>query len=251
MNVRLIARLDVKAPYLIKGVHLEGLRKVGDPREFAERYYKDGIDEILYIDAVASLYRRNTITDLVKRTAENVFIPITAGGGVRSVEDARTLLRAGADKIAINTAATRRPELITEVSRALGAQCMVLSIQAKRQGDRWEAYCDQGREHTGMDAVEWARRGQALGAGEILVTSVDREGTREGFDIELLRAITSTATIPVIASGGMGRVDHLVEAVSQGGVQAVALAHVLHYRVLDVAEIRTHARSRHVSMRAA
>ncbi len=128
---------------------------------------------------------------------------------------------------------------------------MVLSIQAKRQGDRWEAYCDQGREHTGMDAVEWARRGQALGAGEILVTSVDREGTREGFDIELLRAITRTATIPVIASGGMGRVDHLVEAVSQGGVQAVALAHVLHYRVLDVAEIRTHARSRHVPMRAA
>ena len=153
MNVRLIARLDVKAPYLIKGVHLEGLRKVGDPREFAERYYKDGIDEILYIDAVASLYRRNTITDLVKRTAENVFIPITAGGGVRSVDDVRTLLRVGADKVAINTAAVRRPELITEVARALGSQCMVLSIQAKRQGDRWEAYCDQGREHTGMDAL--------------------------------------------------------------------------------------------------
>lgn len=251
MNVRLIARLDVKAPYLIKGVHLEGLRKVGDPREFAERYYKDGIDEILYIDAVASLYRRNTITDLVKRTAENVFIPITAGGGVRSVDDVRTLLRIGADKVAINTAAIRRPALITEVARELGSQCMVLSIQAKHRGQGWEAYCDQGREHTGRDAIEWARQSQSLGAGEILVTSVDREGTRQGFDIELLRAITSTVTIPVIASGGMGNVDHLVEAVTQGGVQAVALAHVLHYCVLGVSEIRERARSRQVPMRAA
>jgi len=250
MNVRLIARLDVKAPHLIKGVHLEGLRKLGDPREFAERYYAQGIDEILYIDAVASLYQRNTITDLVRGTAENVFIPITAGGGVRSVDDVRTLLRVGADKVAVNTAAVRRPELITEIARALGSQCMVLSIQAKRQGDRWEAYCDQGREHTGLDAVEWARRGQELGAGEILITSVDREGTREGFDIELLRAITGAVTIPVIASGGMGTIDHLVEAVVDGGVHAVAMAHVLHYGVLGVGDIRDGARRR-IPMRAA
>lgn len=249
--MRLIARLDVKAPYLIKGVHLEGLRKMGDPREFAERYYADGIDEIIYIDAVASLYQRNTITDLVRKTAENVFIPITAGGGVRSVDDVRALLRVGADKVAVNTAATRRPELITEIAEELGSQCMVLSIQAKRQGDRWEAYCDQGREHTGLDAVEWARRGQELGAGEILITSVDREGTQDGFDVELLKAVTSVVTIPVIASGGMGRIDHLVEAVNAGGVHAVAMAHVLHYGVLRIPEIRAFGRSRQVPMRAA
>ena len=249
MNVRLIARLDVKAPYLIKGVHLEGLRKLGDPQAFAQRYYRDGIDEIIYIDAVASLYQRNTIVEVVRHTAENVFIPITAGGGVRSVEDARTLLRAGADKIAINTAATRRPELITEVSRALGSQCMVLSIQAKHQGDRWEAYCDQGREHTGMDAVEWAARGQALGAGEILLTSVDREGTREGFDVALVRAVTDAVTIPVIASGGMGGTDDIVRVVEEGGASAAAVAHVLHYGHMTVPAIRAAATSAGLSVR--
>jgi len=249
VNIRLIARLDVKAPYLIKGVHLEGLRKLGDPQEFARRYYRDGIDEIIYIDAVASLYQRNTIVELVRHTAEDVFIPITAGGGVRSVEDARTLLRAGADKIAINTAATRRPELISEVSRALGSQCMVLSIQAKRQGDRWEAYCDQGREHTGMDAVEWAARGQALGAGEILLTSVDREGTREGYDVELVRAVVDAVTIPVIASGGMGSADDIVRVVEGGGASAVAVAHVLHYGRMTVPAMRAAAALAGLSVR--
>lgn len=249
MNVRLIARLDVKAPYLIKGVHLEGVRKLGDPQEFAQRYYRDGIDEIIYIDAVASLYQRNTIVELVRHTAENVFIPITAGGGVRSVEDARTLLRAGADKIAINTAATRRPELITEVARALGSQCMVLSIQAKRQGARWEAYCDQGREHTGMDAVEWAARGQALGAGEILLTSVDREGTREGYDVDLVRAVADAVTIPVIASGGMGSTDDIVRVVEDGGASAVAVADVLHYGRMTVPAMRAAAASAGLSVR--
>lgn len=249
MNVRLIARLDVKAPYLIKGVHLEGLRKLGDPQEFAQRYYRDGIDEIIYIDAVASLYQRNTIVELVRHTAENVFIPITAGGGVRSIEDARTLLRAGADKIAINTAATRHPELITEVSRALGAQCMVLSIQAKRQGDRWEAYCDQGREHTGIDAVEWAVRGQALGAGEILLTSVDREGTREGYDVDLIRAVADAVSVPIIASGGMGRTDDIIRVVEEGGASAAAVGYVLHYGHMTVPEMRAAAESAGLSVR--
>lgn len=252
-NVRLIARLDVKAPYLIKGVHLEGLRKMGDPQEFAERYYAGGIDEIIYIDAVASLYQRNTITDLVRKTAANVFIPITAGGGVRSVEDAQGLLRVGADKVAINTAAVHRPELITGISRTLGSQCMVLSIQAKRRpnADGWEAYCDQGREHTGLDVVDWAKRGQELGAGEILLTSVDREGTRAGFDIDLLRAVTDVVTIPVIASGGMGKHTHLVSAVNEGGVTAAAIAHVLHYRELEIADIRAYAGAQGIGMRAA
>ena len=186
MNVRLIARLDIKAPYLIKAVNLEGVRKVGDPREFAQRYYSEGVDELIYMDAVATLYERNSLADLLSYTAENVFIPITVGGGVRSLEDVRQLLRHGADKIAINTAATRRPEFISEISENFGSQCMVLSIEAKRKTDgSWEAYTDNGREHTGLDAVEWARRGQSLGAGEILLTSVGQEGTRKGFDVEL------------------------------------------------------------------
>ena len=202
-NIRLIARLDVKAPYLIKGVHMEGLRKLGDPQSFAERYYNAGIDEIIYIDAVASLYERNTIVDIVRQTASNVFIPITAGGGVRSVSDARELLRAGADKIAINTAAIKNPTLISEIASALGSQCMVLSVQAKRRDDgNWEAYCDQGREHTGRDVVEWVTEAQELGAGEVLLTSVDQEGTCKGFDIKLVKRVAAALRIPVIASGG-------------------------------------------------
>lgn len=250
-NVRLIARLDVKAPYLIKGVHLEGLRKMGDPQEFAERYYEEGIDEIIYIDAVASLYQRNTITDLVRKTAANVFIPITAGGGVRSLTDAKDLLRAGADKVAINTAAVQRPELITEISRTLGSQCMVLSVQAKRRlgGAGWEALCDQGREHTGLDVIEWVKRGQELGAGEILLTSVDREGTRSGFDVKLLRSVTDSVTIPVIASGGMGKFADLVSAVADGGVTAAAVAHVLHYKEFGIADIRAAAVKQGIRMR--
>ena len=237
-NLRLIARLDVKAPYLIKGVHLEGLRKLGDPREFAQRYYEQGVDEIIYIDAVASLYERNTIVDLAQHTAENVFIPITAGGGVRTVEDARALLRAGADKVAINTAATRRPELITEMAENFGAQCMVLSIQAKRHKDGWEAYCDQGREHTGLNVIEFARRGQDLGAGEILITSVDQEGTGKGFDVALVQAISEAVTIPVIASGGMGAISHITDIPKTTMINGVAMARALHYNELSLPDIR-------------
>lgn len=248
-NLRLIARLDVKAPYLIKGIHLEGLRKLGDPQEFAQRYYEQGIDEIIYIDAVASLYERNTIVDLVQHTAENVFIPITAGGGVRSVEDARALLRAGADKIAINTAATRRPELITEMAENFGAQCMVLSIQAKRNKNGWEAYCDQGREHTGLNAIEFARRGQELGAGEILITSVDMEGTGKGFDIELIKAISDAVTIPVIASGGMGSTKHITDLPRATMVNAVAMARALHFNELNLHDIRDTLRNAGLAVR--
>ena len=248
-SLRLIARLDVKAPYLIKGVHLEGVRKIGDPQAYAQRYYAEGIDEIIYIDAVASLYERNTIVDLITHTAENVFIPITAGGGVRSVEDARTLLRAGADKVAINTAAIHRPELITELAEEFGSQCVVLSIQAKRQGSHWEAYCDQGREHTDLDAIDWARRGRDLGAGEILITSVDHEGVCQGFDIPLTKAITGGVDIPVIASGGMGRPEHLLDVVRDGGAHAVAMAHVLHYGTVQLADIRAAATAGGLSVR--
>ena len=241
-NLRLIARLDVKAPNLIKGVHLEGLRKLGDPQEFAQRYYAEGIDEIIYIDAVASLYERNTIVDLVRHTAEKVFIPITAGGGVRSVDDARALLRAGADKVAVNTAAIHRPELISELAEQFGSQCVVLSVQAKRQGNVWECYCDQGREHTGRDVIEWVRQAHQLGAGEILLTSVDREGAREGFDIPLTRQVSDTLNVPVIASGGMGTLEHLLDVANNGNAHAVAMAHVLHYGVLELNDVRAYAR---------
>ena len=239
--LRLIARLDVKAPNLIKGIHLEGLRKLGDPQAFAERYYAEGVDEIIYIDSVASLYERNTIVDLIEHTAENIFIPITVGGGVRSLEDARKLLRAGADKVAVNTAATRRPELISEIAKACGSQCVVLSIEAKRRGDAWEAYCDNGREPTGLDVIEWSGRGEELGAGEILLTSVDQEGTRQGFDVELTRAVSESVGIPVIASGGMGTFEHLQTVVNEGRADAVAMAHVLHYQETTLPKLRERA----------
>ena len=246
----MIARLDIKGPNLIKGIHLEGLRVVGDPQEYARRYYEAGADELVYMDIVASLYGRNSLTEIIKRAAKDIFIPMTVGGGVRSVEDAKHQLRAGADKVAVNTAAIGRPELITEISRRFGSQCMVLSIEAKRVGEgKWEAYTDNGRERTGLDVVEWARRGCELGAGEIMLTSVDQEGTRKGFDINLVRAVASAVPIPVIASGGMGTVEHMVAVVNQGQADAVAMADVLHYRRLEMSQIREAARAAHIAVR--
>ena len=237
-KVRLIARLDIKGPNLIKGVHLEGLRVLGDPQQFARDYYEQGADELIYIDIVASLYGRSKLTDIVRRAAHDVFVPMTVGGGVRNVDDVRDLLRAGADKVAINTAAVRRPELITEVSRRFGSQCMVLSIEAKQQNDgRWEVFTDCGRERSGVDAVQWAQRGVELGAGEILVTSIDREGTRKGFDIALTQAITQAVCVPVIASGGYGQASHLGEVVA-AGADAVAVADALHYKRTTLSELR-------------
>jgi cyclase len=241
-NVRLIARLDIKGPNLIKGVHLEGLRVIGDPQEYACRYYRQGADELLYMDIVASLYRRNNLTEIVRRAAHDVFVPLTVGGGIRSVDDVRNLLRAGADKVAINTAAVRRPELISEVARRFGSQCMVLSIEAKRQTPvHWEVYTDCGRERSGRDAVEWAREAVGLGVGEILVTSIDQEGTRKGFDVGLTKAIASAVTVPVIASGGYGEPQHLVDVVCGGAADAVAIADALHYGRTTIPVIRAKA----------
>ena len=243
-NIRLIARLDIKGPNLIKGIHLEGLRIVGQPNEYAVRYYEQGADELIYIDCVASLYGRNSLGDIVRNAAQNVFIPMTVGGGIRSIDDATHILRCGADKVAINTAAVAIPGLITDIARRFGSQCMVLSIEAKRIGpDRWEAYTDSGREDTGMDVIEWVKRGVALGAGEVLLTSVDQEGTRKGFDIALVRAVTSEVSVPVIASGGMGKLEHMVEVVETGGADAVAMADMLHYRRATIGEIRATARN--------
>lgn len=249
-NVRLIARLDIKGPNLIKGVHLEGLRVIGDPQEHARRYYEQGVDELIYIDIVASLYGRSMLTEIVRRTAHDVFVPMTVGGGVRNVDDVRDLLRAGADKVAINTAAVRRPQLVSEVARRFGSQCMVLSIEAKQQApDRWEVYTDCGRERSGVDAVQWARQGIQLGAGEILITSIDREGTRKGYDVALVRAIADAVPVPVIASGGYGAPGHMAEVIDAGGADAVAIADALHYRRSTVAEIRAAARAQGIRVR--
>jgi cyclase len=240
-SVRLIARLDVKGENLIKGVHLEGLRVVGAPQEFAQRYYEEGADELIYMDIVASLYGRSNLVDIVRRTAHDVFIPLTVGGGIRSANDVSNLLHAGADKVAINTAAVRRPELISEVSRKFGSQCMVLSIEAKRSANGlWEVYTDCGRESTGMGAVEWARRGVELGAGEILITSIDMEGTRKGFDLQLVAAIASAVDVRVIASGGYGKFDHLQDVV-EAGADAVAIADALHFNRTTIKHIREKA----------
>lgn len=237
-NLRLIARLDVKAPNLVKGIQFEGLRKLGDPNEFARNYYEQGIDEIFYADIVASLYERNSLLDIIERTTQDIFVPITVGGGLRSIDDVTAALRAGADKVSINTAAIKKPDIISSVARRFGSQCMVASIQAKRNGSGWEAYYDNGRERSGLDVIEWAKKLQLLGAGEILLTSVDREGTAKGFDIELVKAVTDVVTIPVIAGGGMGELEDIKSVVDETHVDALAMAHVLHYGILTVHEIR-------------
>jgi cyclase len=243
-SVRIVARLDIKGPNLIKGIHLEGLRVIGSPGEHALRYYEQGVDELIYMDCVASLYGRNLLGGIVRSAAENIFVPMTVGGGIRSVEDAIQILRSGADKVAINTAAVANPQLITDIARKFGSQCMVLSIEAKQIGpQRWEVYTDNGRERTGLDVIDWVKRSVSMGAGEILLTSVDREGTRKGFDIDLVRAVTTEVSVPVIASGGMGQVEDLVAVALDGGADAVAMADILHYKRVSVHDIRMHAKA--------
>jgi cyclase len=248
---RVIARLDVKGPNLVKGIHLEGLRVMGDPQQFAQRYYAEGADEILYVDTVASLYGRNNILEVVRRTAAAVFVPMTVAGGLRRLDDVRDALRSGADKVAINTAAVARPELIREVSLAFGSQCMVLSVQTKKIApDRWEAYTDNGRERSGRDALEWACQGVELGAGELLITSVDREGTQKGMDLEFLTRITARVDVPVIAGGGAGTPEHACRAITEAGADAVAIASMLHYGKYTVGEIKARLAQADVPVRS-
>jgi len=231
--VRVIPRLDIKGPNLVKGVHLEGLRVLGKPERFARHYYEAGADELLYMDVVASLYGRNSLLDIVEQTAREIFIPLTVGGGLRSLDDIRTVLRAGADKVALNTAAVRSPELVREAARKFGSSTIVVSIEVIRRPDgSYEAYTDNGRERTGIDAFEWALRAAELGAGELLVTSIDREGTGRGFDVALTRRISEAVSIPVIACGGAGLLQHIHEAVAEGKAQAVCVASILHYGVV-------------------
>ena len=237
--VRIIPRLDIKGTNVVKGIHLEGLRIVGKPQDLAARYYREGADELVYMDIVASLYGRNNLMEIVEETAREIFIPLTVGGGVRVLEDIVKLLRAGADKVAINTGAIKRPMFLSEAARAFGSQCIVLSIEAKRQANgSWEAYTDNGRERTGLDVVAWARRGVELGAGEILVTSIDQEGTRRGFDLELVAKISDQVPVPVIACGGAGKPEDMLCAVRDGRADAVSAAYIFHSGLHSISEVK-------------
>lgn len=229
-NIRIIPRLDIKGPNLIKGIQFDGNRVLGTAEEFAEIYYSAGADELIYQDAVASLYRRNSLFEIIKRTAKKIFIPLTVAGGIRSIEDIRSILRAGADKVAINTAAIENPKLLYEASKIFGSQCIVSSIETYRKDDgRYEVWVDYGREPSGVDAVEWARKVEDLGAGEILLTSINRDGMGNGFDIELINKISTMVSIPIIACGGAGNKNDFVKAVKEGAADAVAAASVFHY----------------------
>ena len=248
-SIRLIARLDIKGPNLIKGIRLEGLRVIGDPNVYARKYYLAGADEIIYMDTVASLYGRNHLGPIIRKSTEECFIPITVGGGIRSIEDVRSILECGADKVAINTALMTDPELVRRVAEKYGSQCMVASIEAKKISPaKWEAYFNNGREHSHKDVVEWAATLENFGAGEILLTSVDMEGTRKGFDSQLIQRVSSVVSIPVIASGGFGQLQHFNEAVG-AGADALAFADCLHYDRIPLAQVRAHAVKHSVEVR--
>lgn len=229
--VRVIPRLDIKGPNLIKGIQFDGHRVLGTAEQFADYYYEEGADELIYQDAVASLYRRNSLLDIIQRTADRVFIPLTVAGGIRSVDDVRQILRAGADKVAINTAATQRPALLTECARAFGSQCVVGSVEAfLRASGRYEVWVDYGRESaTGLEVLDWVKRIIDCGVGEILLTSINREGTGAGYDLELIQRVTEISHVPVIACGGAGKLEHFSAAIRDGHADAVAAASVFHY----------------------
>jgi imidazole glycerol-phosphate synthase subunit HisF len=235
---RVIARLDIKNGIVIKGIHLEGQRRIGDPIALAQKYYEQAVDEILLMDSVASLYGRSNLFHTISEACKTVFVPITMGGGIRSVEDVEQALAAGADKVAVNTALVNEPTLVDRITAIYGSQCLVASIEAKRIGNSWEAYVSNGREPTGRDVVEWAKELEQRGAGEILVTSVDQEGTQRGFDIELCAAIEEAVRIPVVASGGAGSRQHLEQLAARTDLQGVAIASLLHYNKYTVAEIK-------------
>jgi cyclase len=248
--MRIIGRLDIKGPNLIKGINLEGLRIVGHPNKYAVKYFNDGIDELIFMDSVASLYNRNNLSNIIKIASKDIFIPITVGGGIRSVDDAHKLFISGADKIAINTAAVNNPSLILDLSREFGSQAVVLSIEAKKIGKcKWEAFTNNGREQTGLDVVEWAKNGIAKGAGEILLTSVDMEGTRRGFDYELIEQVSKISSVPVIASGGFGEPLHMVQAIKHSGADAIAIADSLHYNRFSLRQIRDEAINAKIKVR--
>ncbi|MEY2465012.1 MAG: imidazole glycerol-phosphate synthase subunit HisF [Acidimicrobiaceae bacterium] len=250
-SVRVIPCLDVDAGRVVKGVNFVDLRDAGDPVELAARYDAEGADELVFLDITASSGDRETIVEVARRTAEEVFIPFTIGGGIRSVDDARKLLRVGADKVSVMTAAIARPELVSEIAEEFGSQCAVVAIDARRVVAGWEVFTHGGRKPTGLDAVSWAEEVEKLGAGEILLTSMDRDGTRDGFDLELTRAVVDACSIPVIASGGVGTLEHLVEGAIEGGADAVLAASIFHFGEHTVREAKELLASRGVNVRPA
>lgn len=239
--MRIIARLDVKNSNLIKSINLEGLKVIGDPNTFAKNYYEDGADELIFMDLVASLYNRNSLHDIIKKASENIFIPFTVGGGIRSVDDALKIFDSGADKIAINTAAVKNPELINNLAKRFGSQAVVISIEAKKTEKSWEVYIESGREQTGIDVENWVKKTTQLGAGEILLTSIDQEGTGNGFDEGLINIATNSTNIPVIASGGFGKLEDIQSASIKSKADAIAIADALHYKKLNLRQIREKA----------
>ncbi|MBC7293862.1 MAG: imidazole glycerol phosphate synthase subunit HisF [Thermoleophilia bacterium] len=250
MLKRIIPCLDVDKGRVVKGTNFVDIRDAGDPVELAARYDREGADEVVFLDITASHEKRDTMVDLARRCAEELFIPFTIGGGIRSEEDVRALLSAGADKVSLNTAAIRNPELITTCARRFGSQCVVLAIDAKQVGPgRWEAYVNGGRTSTGLDAVEWAVRGVTLGAGEILLTSMDKDGTKDGYDLELNRTVAEAVNVPVIASGGAGTLEHLAEAIIAGKADAVLAASIFHYGEYSIREAKEYLAARGIPVR--
>lgn len=229
-TIRIIPKLDIKGPNLVKGIHLEGLRVLGKPEDFARYYYEQGADELMYIDVVASLYNRNSLHEIISRTAKEIFIPLTVGGGIRTIGDIRDVLRSGADKVSLNTAAIKTPDLIAQAAKIFGSSTITATIEASKQADgRYLAFTDNGREYTGIEVIGWAKRLEALGAGEIVITSIDREGTGRGFDLELTKAVAEAVSIPVVACGGAGKIEDVERVITAGQADAVALASILHY----------------------
>lgn len=250
VTIRIIPCLDVKDGKVVKGVHFENLRIAGDPVENASYYCKEGADELVFLDISATIEGRKTMVEVVKNVAEVVFIPFTVGGGISSISDIEILLSNGADKISINTSAVKNPNLIEEGAKKFGSQCIVVAIDGKKIGeDKWEVYIESGKKPTGLDVIEWAKRVEGMGAGEILLTSIDKDGTQEGYDIELTRKVSENVNIPVIASGGAGKLEHLYDGVVRGKASALLLASLLHFKILTIPDIKKYLKSKGIEVR--
>ncbi len=250
LKIRLIPRLDIKGPNVVKGIHCEGLRIVGNPKKLAYRYYKNGADEILCMDIVASLYQRNFDFNLLKSISENIFIPITVGGGIRSINDINNALRAGADKVAINTYAIKNPGFLNEAAKKFGSQCIVLSIEAKKKDDgTWEAYTDGGREKTGIDVVQWAKKAIKLGVGEIILTSIDYDGTRKGYDIDLISAISLFSPVPLIVHGGANNPNSFLDVLKRCRPEGLSAASIFHYKNFSIKDVKKYLLNKNLPIR--